>query len=166
MQYSIWLIPSAPAFELLQNTIYTLAEKYEGPVFEPHITLLSNVEKELSEITTSLEMLAKNVYQFELRLGEISFSTTYFQSVLVRVQSTAALMQLYLDTKTSLHIEQSAFMPHMSLLYGSHNMGARERIASTTQLPPTAFFVKEFVITPATPNPREWNHLATIPFAH
>ncbi len=166
MKYSIWLIPSSPTFENIQNCIRTLSEKHNGPIFEPHITILGNIEKDLGSITTTLEKLANNVHVFKLQLGEISISNTYFQSVLIRVRATDTLMRLHQDMKSLLNVESSPFMPHMSLLYGNHDMEVREKIASSIKLPPETFHVNEFIITPATSNPSEWDHLATIPFGN
>ena len=164
MQYSIWIIPPEPIYSQLKNIIDQLARDYNGPTFEPHMTLLGNIDKDLSEIESKARKLATNIDKLELSLGPISFSTTYFQSVFVRVNSTAKLMQLNLEAKKLFGMDNNVFMPHISLLYGDHSMTAREEAASKVQLPQSSFVVNEFIITPATSDPSEWKHYATISF--
>lgn len=108
--------------------------------------------------------LAGKIDKLDLSTGVISYSTTYFQSIFVRLDSTAKLMQLNLDAKEIFHRDNNVFMPHISLLYGNHDMATREKIASKIQLPKTSFTANTFVITPSTVNPSDWIHSATIPF--
>ena len=164
MDYAIWLRPPEPLYSQIKKVIDDLAVKYSAPQFEPHMTLQLAVNKDLSEVKEKVNKLAETISSIELSLGPISFSTTYFQSVFIRVNSTASLMQLNLDAKKILGEENSVFMPHISLLYGDHDMATREKVSEEINLPTTSFGVKEFIITPATLNPDEWQTLATIPF--
>lgn len=164
MQYSIWIIPPKPLYNLLKNTIDKLAKKYKGPTFEPHMTLLGDIDESLSEIEYKVQKLAANIDKLKLSLGPVSFSTTYFQSVFVRINSTSKLMKLNMDAKKLFGRENNVFMPHMSLLYGNHDMVTREKAATNLQFPQPSFTVNKFTITPATLDPREWEHSATISF--
>lgn len=141
-----------------------MARKYNGPVFEPHMTLLGNIDKDLSEVKQKVKELANRIETLELSPGQVSFSTTYFQSVFVRVNSTAKLMQLNIEAKKLFGMENNVFMPHISLLYGEHDMVTREKAASEVKLSEAPFTVDKFIITPATSNPSEWKHSITIPF--
>lgn len=165
MQYSIWVIPSEPVYSRLKNIIDRLSMEYSGPVFEPHMTILGNIDKDLTVVEQKVKELANSVDKLELSLGPVSFSTTYFQSVFVRVNSTAKLMQLNLDAKKLFDMENTVFMPHISLLYGDHGMVAREKAASKVRLLPSSFAVNQFIITPATSDPSEWKHSVTVPFS-
>lgn len=164
MLYSIWVIPPEPIFSQLKNTVDELSRKYNGPIFEPHMTLLGNIDSQLAKIEQNAKVLAARLDKLELSLASVSFSTTYFQSVFVRINSTAKMMQLNLDAKKIFSMENDVFMPHISLLYGHHDMTIREKAASSLRLPASSFVIKEFVITPAVTNPDRWKHLTTIPF--
>lgn len=162
MLYSIWIIPPEPLYTELKKTVAELATAYNGPMFEPHLTLLGNIDEDLSVIEQKVKDLTINMKGLELSLGPVSYSTTFFQSVFVRVNSSAQLMQLNLDAKKVFGMENDVFMPHISLLYGDHDSATREAAAAQVQLPQASFAVNEFVITPATLNPNEWEHTATI----
>lgn len=42
-KYSLWLVPQGSEGEKLQNFVNTLAQKYNAPVFVPHLTLVANI---------------------------------------------------------------------------------------------------------------------------
>lgn len=94
MKYSLWLLPSEPVFSKLQEEINHLASQFNTPKFIPHLTLLADIEGDLGNITEKISELTKGFSVLHLSLGSVSFSTTYFQSVLVRVNSTSTLMEL------------------------------------------------------------------------
>lgn len=165
MKYCVWIIPPQPVFDELNKIISNLSVEYKSPVFKSHMTLLGSTECELDDIRKAVETVAKNTKKLNLSLGPVSFSTTYYQSVLVRVGTTAGLMQLNLDLKKTLGIENNVFMPHISLMYGDHYMKTREEIATKIKLQNTSFIADSIVIVPVAENskPEDWETVETIP---
>lgn len=165
MKYCVWIIPPQPIFDELNKIITNLSAEYRGPVFKSHMTLLGSTECKLDDIQKAVEAVARNTKKLKLSLGPVSFSTTYFQSVLVRVNSTAQLMQLNLDLKRALGIENNLFMPHISLMYGDHDMNTREEIAAKIKLGNTSFIADSIVIVPVAEKsePKDWEPVITIP---
>lgn len=164
MKYSIWVIPPNPLKNQLTKKIEQLAYEFKGPTFEPHMTILGNIDMELSQLKTKVKLIAHTTPVLKLSLGPISFSTTYFQNVLVRVNSTAELMQLNLDLKNAFKLPNDVFMPHISLLYGDHDMEIRKKATLSIDPIQSSFDVTELIITPSTPDPSEWVHAATLSF--
>lgn len=164
MKYSIWLQPPEPVFSELQKIIKDLARQYNAPVFEPHMTVLGGFEYDLEELVSKVKTVTSQIQDIELSLGPVSFSTTYYQSVFVRVNSSAVLMQLNLDVKKALGFENELFMPHVSLLYGKHDMATREKIVYDLNIKQTSFIVKNAVIVPVTDNEKDWKPVSVIPF--
>lgn len=162
-KYTLWVMPPDPVKSILQKIILDLSKKYKTPSFEPHMTLLGDIEVSEEEIMAGTKKLALMLKPFNLALGEVSFSTTYFQSVFVRVKSSAKLMQANLLAKQIFNIENTLFMPHISLLYGNHDMEAREKIAAEIKLPvDLSFQADKIIIIPTTENPKDWHHLAEV----
>ncbi|MCL5675736.1 MAG: 2'-5' RNA ligase family protein [Patescibacteria group bacterium] len=163
MKHVIWITPPPPLYEELKKIIDSLSAKYHTPVFSPHMTVVSEINADLETIKNIAGNIAAQTNPLKLSLGPVSFSTTYFQSVFVRVNSTAALMQLNLDLKKAFNLENSVFMPHISLLYGLDDMKIREKIVS--QLPKfkeSVFEAKEMVVIPQTTNPKSWQSQCVI----
>jgi len=164
MIYSLWIIPDSKTKESLSKIINKLSKKYNSIVFEPHMTLLGVINCNEKTIIKGVKKLVKTVNPFTLTLSKVSFSTTYFQSVFVRVKSTAKLMEVNLAAKKILKIDNDMFIPHISLLYGNYEMKVREQIAEQIKLPKMAFKAKEIGIVPIRQDPSEWKALIKIPF--
>src|SRR3989338_2326241 len=162
MKYSIWVIPPQPIFNEVSKVINDLSVEYKCPVFKPHMTVLGSIDRKLSDIRKAVETVANDTERLSLSLGPVSFSTTYFQSVRVRVNSTAQLTQLNLDIKKLLDIENNVFMPHISLMYGNHDMKIREKIAEKIKLQSSSFVADKIVIVPEKSEPEEWEPIVTI----
>jgi 2'-5' RNA ligase len=127
------------------------------------MTLIGNVVGDEKIIIEKAKVLASKLKPFPLILSEISFSTTYFQSVFVRIQSTAELMEANLKAKEIYQVDNDVFMPHISLIYGNHSMEKRENIASKILIPKNTFFNAErIVVVPSTQNPDEWKYLSEL----
>lgn len=166
MKYSLWLVLPEKIQSELQVVVDHLAATYDSPTFEPHATLVGGIEGEVGAIEEKMKQLVEGASELELSLGPVSFSTTYFQSVLVRVNSTAALMELNLKAKEIFGLANDVFMPHISLLYGVDSMKTREEVAAKILLSSTKFSVSELVLTPSTSDPKDWHHLASVRFGN
>ncbi len=164
MKYSIWITPSEPIFSQLEKIINDISQKYNAPVFKPHMTLVSGVEQEVEKIKEVAEQLTSSIETLSLSLGPVSFSTTFFQSVFVRVNSNAQLMQLNIDAKKLLNVENTFFMPHISVLYGDHDMQTRETIASEIHFGPTSFSGDKMLIIPEVHTPSAWEPAGSYSF--
>lgn len=166
MKYSVWLNIPQPLKSELSKKIEILSKKFIGPVFEPHITVVSDIDRDLEEIKSALKTLSVNFHPLDLSLGEVSYSTTFFQNVLVRVNANNELMELNLNLKKQLNLENKPYMPHISLLYGDQSMKVREEACSLLEFAETNFKVTEIVIVPETPNPSEWKTVDIIKLAN
>lgn len=156
MKYTFWILPPPPVYDQLSQVINELAKKYQTPTFIPHLTLVGSVPTDLETMKHVAQEITSNPTPLLLTLGPVSFSTTYFQSVFVRVNSTAQLLELNLKAKALLNEENNLFMPHISLLYGIDDMETREEIAKQLHFEPTQFNAGELVITTDSADPKEW----------
>lgn len=164
MKYSIWVIPPEPIYSKVKTTINRLSGTFGGPPFDPHMTLLGEIDRDLLEIQQKVKKLVISLDTLELSLGPVSFSTTYYQSVFVRVNSTAKLLELNLRAKKLFDIQNYVFMPHMSLLYGNHDMVTREKAAASVDLPSSSFIADKLTISlTSSDDPKYWEIVATIP---
>lgn len=161
--YALLVIPPEDIKKSLEEIIFNLSRRYDGPIFEPHMTLLGGIGTNEKTIIQKAQELAKGIKPFKIILSEVSFGTTYFQNVFVRVKSTAKLMEANLKAKEIFNIGESLFMPHISLLYGKQGMNLREKAASEIKLPDNLSFTAEkIVIARDSQNPADWQHLSEV----
>lgn len=159
--YSIWITADGKNQKLLEETVATLAKNHGCPLFEPHMTLLGPIKEEKEEVIKKTKKLAKTRNSFELEVGEIDYSSTYFQCVFARVKTNQHLIKLRMNAQEIFEIN-SYFMPHISLFYGDVPPHLRAEIAKEVDLPKIKFTAKKLIITPALEDPDKWEHLAEI----
>ncbi len=163
--YSLWIIPSHDTKKRLKKVIIDLSKKYDGPVFEPHMTLLGNINSEELECIKKTKVLASQIKPFTVSFSEISFSTTYFQSVFLRIKSSAELMEANLKAKKTYNFKNDVFMPHISLVYADVDMKTRERISNQIKFPNLEFLALELAIVKADSlDPKTWDIVEQIQF--
>lgn len=168
MSYSLWLIPHEqnPKKYLFKVTSQ-LAKRHNGPVFEPHLTILGDVDLSLETLSDKINKVVQKTRVLILETSTVEYSSTYFQCVFVRVKPTPDLMQLYDNLKQNLGLTKSSvFMPHISLLYGDFPYQERHKIANSLRLETQVFSSESIVITPsgADVTPDKWDHLKEISF--
>lgn len=164
-RFSIWLPVGQQIKSKLELVIKDLSKLYGGPIFEPHLTLLGDIPNDKEEMLRSSKKLSAKLKPFKIELGEVSFSTTYFQSVFVRAVAKAPLLKANLLAKKIFKAENNVFMPHISLLYGNHSMKTREEALTKIKLPQDRYMVNKLIVTPSTSDPKDWIHLAEYTFS-
>ena len=162
--YYLWFKPSGVAYNILAATIGRLAEELGGPVFEPHISLIGSLEGTEEELIKKTEELAKQLRPFQAVLTEASYRDTHFQCLFMLVEQTGSIMEAHAVATNFFHKPKEAFMPHVSLAYGSYPESRKKLII--TQLPPdvrTCFEVTKLYLNRAdSDDPKDWHEIAAV----
>ena len=168
MQYSIWIPIQGKAGQTLTDLVKRLAKKYHGPVFEPHLTLLSPIPQQKELVIEKANEIARSISPFKLTTANIDYGNTYFQCVFIKVNTSKPLIKAAIFTRTLFGIN-SIFVPHISLFYGKVTVKTRVEILKSVNLPNLSFIAEKIVVAPAgesVPDPKDWKHLAEIPLAN
>ena len=134
--YHLWLAPEGEALHRLQGVVEDLASAYGGPVFTPHVTLLSGLTGDEASLVETNRALAAALQPFELRLTMPEAGTTFFQCVYMRVAESPALLRTRQAAGEAFALPTGDFMPHLSLYYGDEPPERRAAIVSA--VPPQA----------------------------
>ena len=130
--YSLWLMPTGEVRERLAGTILNLSRQYATPAFEPHVTLAGGIAGQAREITSKMKDLARRIPPFTIRLAAVDGLEEYFRCLFVRVAPTHPIMTANKAARELFRIEEKrAFMPHLSLLYGSLPSSLKEKIIAS-----------------------------------
>jgi 2'-5' RNA ligase len=112
-----WLIPAEPARSFFQSLINDLAQRYNAPVFEPHMTVhvgvncTDTIDGVLSEVAEDWERIA-------LQALKVSGSSEFIKTLFVQFAMNAQLHQLNQSIRAAAR-DSSDYQvnPHLSLLY-------------------------------------------------
>lgn len=156
-RYSLWLVPSVSEERQFIEVIDYLGERFPGPRFAPHVTLLSSLRGQEDDLSEKATDLANNLRSFNVSATGLAMEPYYFRNFYLKLESSANFLLAYQRAnQTFSRSTASEFNPHISLHYGTslreekNNMG--EQIHG--QLPGNITFDKLYLvqITLAVPN--------------
>lgn len=126
--YTLWIVPTNKAHDKFTNLITKLAEDNYAPKFEPHITLLGEIELPEAEIIKKTKQLVSGQQPFVIKMQEIDYEDYFFRTLFVRAEKTKPLLTLHNRAKEIFNMQAIPYMPHLSLLYGDFPVEVKEKI--------------------------------------
>jgi hypothetical protein len=123
-------VPEGADEDALQAIIGRLAEQHGGPTFSPHLTLLSGIVTEESDVVARARRLASESAPITLHLDDIGTDETYFQSLFALARPTPELVGLRAAARGIFPEAPDPYRPHISLLYGHPSSETKQTIAT------------------------------------
>jgi 2'-5' RNA ligase len=161
-RYHLWLKPSSKASDQFAHVIQQLALELEAAVFEPHITLLGNLEGSKAEQVSRSKELARRLSPFPINVTEPAFGEDYFYCVFLIAEMTPPLLHAHALAREIFHQEGRAhYRPHLSLVYGRYPESRKKdviaRLPASLCLP---FEVSHLsLIRASSDDPKEWQEV-------
>ena len=110
--YSIWVESSSNQLTEIKKVIKTLSEEEDKDYFDPHVTLVTNLNSEHSA-TDVFNKIPKK--RFDITFDTIQEGTTYFQRLFLTSTDNTNFQNLIIDIEGW----PSLWIPHLSLYYGN-----------------------------------------------
>jgi 2'-5' RNA ligase len=163
--YHIFIEPEKQIKKEIKDIIINIANKYSGPVFNPHITLIARVENFTEkEIIEKTKKLAKNIEPFNISLNNIEKGNEYFRSVYINAERTDEIMNSYKKAIDLFGLKyEKEYKPHLSLFYGDVSDKERDKIISNIDYNRTSFKVNKLHIYHTPGKVDTWKKVAEIP---
>jgi 2'-5' RNA ligase len=130
-----WLIPAEPAHIFFQDVINGLAQRYNAPVFEPHVTI--HVGANCADAVEGvLSRAAHACKQIKLKPIEIDHSSKFIKTLFVQFALNTQLRQLNESIRTAVQDSSDYRLnPHLSLLYKRMSIQDRRLLAGSIEIP-------------------------------
>ncbi|MFQ6022972.1 MAG: 2'-5' RNA ligase family protein [Acidiferrobacterales bacterium] len=118
-RYAIWLLPDDSAAARFADLIDHLSERYGGPRFSPHVTLLGRVTGPEDVLAETTQRLAEQLRALTLRPQGLAGEAYYFRCFYVKLEKSEQLSQAHEHASSSFNSTYATeYMPHLSLVYG------------------------------------------------
>lgn len=160
--FSLWFMPAGEVYARLTNLIRHLSSRYGAPEFLPHVTLLGSLAGRRHEMTCQCQEVAASIRRFTIRLGELDFLEEYYRCLFVRTALSAPLRRAHQAACRAFNCgRRAAFMPHLSLLYGSYPLSLKREII--TEIGPRLdlqFKVRSIHLYQTQDDPMKWRRVA------
>ena len=165
--YHLWLAPEGDALQRLQGVVDELAEAYDGPVFTPHVTLLSGLSGAEASLIEANRKLAARLPKFQLSLTAPEAGTTFFQCIYMRVAEDPALSRTRHAAGEAFALPFADYMPHLSLYYGDVSPERRATILARVPAQAKCSFPVESIqlIRADSERPSDWHCIDQAPLA-
>ena len=110
--YSIWVESSSKQLTEIKKVIKNLSEEEYKDYFEPHVTLVTNLNSEQSAMDVFNKIPKK---RFDITFDTIEEGTTYFQRLFLTSKDNTNFQNSIIDIEGW----PSLWIPHLSIYYGN-----------------------------------------------
>lgn len=116
--FSVWLVPREKEEKELSKIVKNLTQKYNSPIFIPHLTLLGNVMTSFDDLKLAVDEVFEDKKAFTIRKTKLNQSEQFFKTVFIEFELNDILKNLFtaLSEKTDKKSLEN-FKPHISLMY-------------------------------------------------
>lgn len=127
---SLWLRPTGPALDRLQELIRQLTARFGGPWPTPHVALLDGIELSSQGAEAKLAELAARLQPVLIRLGPLEGRNEHLRCFYAVVDRSQELLEAHQAALAVFeHRADKAFEPHLALLYGQVDAPTKQRLA-------------------------------------
>ena len=127
---SLWLRPTGPALDRLQELIRRLTTRFGGAWPKPHVSVLGGIELSTDGAGERLADLARRLRPVPIRLGRLEGRNEHFHCFYSVVHAAPELLEAHRAACEVFHRTPAGpFEPHLSLLYGHVDAPSKLRLA-------------------------------------
>ncbi len=152
--YSIWVESSSKQLNQIKKVIKTLSEEENKDYFEPHVTLVTNLNSEHSAMNVFNKIPKK---RFDITFDTIQGGTTYFQ----RLFLTSTDNTNFQNSISDIEGWPSLWIPHLSLFYGNELPKSYPSKDFDNLIPVTVTF-DTLVLSETGPIVSKWKEITTL----
>lgn len=126
--YGLFLLPEESVSKKCQKVISDIASSYHTQKFEPHITLIKNLELKENDVLLLTNELIKWLKPLRTRFIEFGFSNKKYRSVYIKVLKTQSLLKAHNKANQIFGHKEEFFIPHLSIAYGKLSLDVKLNI--------------------------------------
>ena len=152
--YSIWVESSSNQLTEIKKVIKTLSEEEDKDYFEPHVTLVTNLNSEHSAMDV-LNKISKK--RFDITFDTIQEGTTYFQRLFLTSTDNTNFQNSIIDIEGW----PSLWIPHLSIYYGNELPKSYPSKDFDNLIPVTVTF-DTLVLSETGPIVSKWKEITTL----
>ena len=152
--YSIWVESSSKQLTEIKKVIKNLSEEENKDYFEPHVTLVTNLNSEQSAMDVFNKIPKK---RFDITFDTIQEGTTYFQRLFLTSKDNTNFQNSIIDIEGW----PSLWIPHLSIYYGNELPKSYPSKDFDNLIPATVTF-DTLVLFETGPIVSKWKEITTL----
>lgn len=147
--FSVWLVPREKEEKELSKIVKNLTQKYNSPIFIPHLTLLGNVMTSFDDLKLAVDEVFEDKKAFTIRKTKLNQSEQFFKTVFIEFELDDNLKKLFklLSSRTD-NKSLKSFKPHISLIYKILPANEKIKIIKRVSIKNTFIINRIFIVSP------------------
>ena len=130
-----WLIPAEPAHSFFQQVINDLAQRYDAPSFEPHLTIHVGAN-DADAAEAAVAEASRKWQSIAAEFVGIDHSDEFIKTLFVQFAPNRKLQKLNTIIRDAAgDSSEYRFNPHLSLLYKKMATSSRAELTTSISLP-------------------------------
>jgi 2'-5' RNA ligase len=130
-----WLIPAEPGRKYFRSLIRDLAERFDAPIFEPHVTIYVTRSND-EDPNGILARVLNDRGTYRLSAFGLDYSDQFTRTLFVQFKPDAELALLSSDFRRASAAQgEYQLNPHLSLIYKKMSPETKVQIANSLSLP-------------------------------
>ena len=119
----------------LTEIILKLAQKYNGPVFQPHCTLIGKTDISLPRMKSAIINLMDNYKMIEIHPNKFGYTSNLWRTLYILLEEKQILKKWHEHICNFLSINADKdYLPHISLMYNTLSLNEKKIISSKIKL--------------------------------
>jgi len=156
-EFSILLIPKGETYNKLSSLIIRLSNKYNTPMFKPHVTLIGGFDISEKDAISKTTEIAKNLKPYSIKINNLLYLNEYYKSLFLKVEKTKDVIKAnFLARKIFNDERNEEYFPHLSLMYGNSSNQIKEKIISEIKEINLEFGVDKIHLFSTANGPENW----------
>ena len=158
-------MPRGEIADELSSLIRRLSREHSTPAFEPHVTLIGEINLPRATAISRTRDLAASIRPFDIRLTRMAHHDRYFQCIFLLADKTPGIMKAHSTACTVFELtDTEEYKPHLSLVYGKLDRETRQRvILRIGDMMNITFRAREIFIYYTEGEPAGWHCLSRFP---
>ncbi|KAJ4768446.1 Cyclic phosphodiesterase [Rhynchospora pubera] len=116
--YSVWALPPESVRPRLKSLMSGLRADYDGPEFEPHITVVGAIRLTPESALEMIRSATSGLRPYKAKVASVSRGTFFYQCVYLLIEPTKEVVEASAHCCGHFGYQSStSYMPHLSLLY-------------------------------------------------
>ncbi|XP_071701241.1 cyclic phosphodiesterase [Rutidosis leptorrhynchoides] len=125
--YSVWALPPEHVTERVKKLMAGLRSEFGGPEFEPHVTVVGATTLTEDEARDKLKKACEGLKVYDATVEKVATGNFFYQCVFLLLNKTSEVMETGAHCWSHFGFKSSAYMPHLSILYGDLSEEEKQR---------------------------------------
>ena len=162
-RFALCFVPSGKEYRKFSGIISQLSKEHHAPKFEPHVTILPQINIPKNETIQKARAFGLKLSPFHIKIGSLSYGNKYFYCVFAKVKKSKEIIGAYQMAKRMFNHGNSDYSPHLSIMYGNFSPKLKKIIIKKMgKFPKSGFKVKSISIFDVNGPVKNWKIIKEI----